>query len=66
MDEEISSMDESLILGWHPWMEKCHQWMKVSSVDVIHTVVKENIGTLTIGERCFLDFHIIPKVFSYK
>ena len=34
MDRETSSMDESAILGGHPWMEKYHPWMKVSSVDV--------------------------------
>ena len=28
MDGETSSMDESAILGCHPWMEKCHPWME--------------------------------------
>ena len=28
---KIPSMDESAILGCHPWMEKCHTWM--SSMD---------------------------------
>ena len=23
-------MDESAILGCHPWMEKCHPWMKTT------------------------------------
>ena len=50
MDGEISSMDESVIPGcnpwmekyhpwmekYHLWMEKCHPWMKVSSMDDIH------------------------------
>ena len=31
MNGETSSMDESAILGCHPWMEKCHPWM--SSMD---------------------------------
>ena len=38
MDGETSSMDESIICGCHPWMEKCHPWMssmdgKMSSMD---------------------------------
>ena len=38
MDGEPSSMDESAILGCHPWIEKCHLWMssmdgEVSSMD---------------------------------
>ena len=28
MDGETSSMDESAILGSHPWMEKCHPRME--------------------------------------
>ena len=43
MDGETSSMDESAILGFHPWLEKCHLWMssmdgEMSSMDesVIH------------------------------
>ena len=28
---------------------------------LVSTVVKENIGTLTIGEICFLDFHHLSK-----
>ena len=31
MDGETSSMDESIICGCHPWMEKGHPWM--SSMD---------------------------------
>ena len=36
MDEQISSMDGSVINGCHPWKEEPHPWMKVSSVDDIH------------------------------
>ena len=36
IDGEISSMDESVIRGCHPWMEKCHPWMTLISVNVIH------------------------------
>ena len=38
MDEEASSIDESAILGCHPWIERCHVWMssmdrEISSMD---------------------------------
>ena len=33
MDEQISSMDGSVINGCHPWMEEPHPWMKVSLMD---------------------------------
>ena len=36
MDEQISSMDGSVINECHPWMEEPHPWMKVLPVDVIH------------------------------
>ena len=35
MDEQISSMDGSVINGCHPWKKEPHPWMKVSSVDDI-------------------------------
>ena len=36
MNEQISSMDESVIRGCHPWMKKPHPLMKVSSMNAIH------------------------------
>ena len=36
MDEQILSMDKSVIRWCHPWTEEPHPWMKASSVYVIH------------------------------
>ena len=33
MDEQISSMDGSVIGGCHPWMEKPHPWMTFMDED---------------------------------
>ena len=30
MDEQISSMNESVIYGCHPWMEEPHPWIKMT------------------------------------
>ena len=48
MDGETSSMDESAILGCHPWMEKCHPWMEkchpwMSSMDGEMSSVDESV-----------------------